>query len=117
MHCTRLAFSRADWTAGKSNEIKTAMMPTTSKSSSRVKPCLPGRQDGFFHGGIARSITLAIDGLSVGSMSQMLIYAQVDVRFHEPHRAVAKRKVGTVSVVRAAEAADVGRANSNSLPC
>src|SRR4051812_884819 len=34
----RRAASRADWTAGRSNEIRTAMIAMTTRSSIRVKP-------------------------------------------------------------------------------
>jgi hypothetical protein len=38
VHCARRAASRADWTAGKSNAIKTAMIAITTRSSINVKP-------------------------------------------------------------------------------
>src|SRR6185437_12455974 len=38
VHCERRAASRADWTAGSSKAIKTAMMAMTTSSSIRVKP-------------------------------------------------------------------------------
>jgi hypothetical protein len=37
-HWARRAASRADWTAGKSSAIKTAMMAITTNSSIRVNP-------------------------------------------------------------------------------
>ena len=37
-HWMRLAASRADWTAGKRREIKTAMIAITTSSSIKVKP-------------------------------------------------------------------------------
>jgi hypothetical protein len=37
-HWLRRAASRAAWTAGNNNEIKTAMMAITTKSSINVKP-------------------------------------------------------------------------------
>ena len=37
MHWARRAASRADCTAGKSNEIKTAMIAITTSSSIKVK--------------------------------------------------------------------------------
>src|SRR5262245_1579999 len=38
VHWARRAASRADWTAGKSRAIRTAMMAITTSSSIRVKP-------------------------------------------------------------------------------
>ena len=37
LHCARLAASRADWTAGRSRAISTAMIAMTTRSSIRVK--------------------------------------------------------------------------------
>src|SRR3954452_312468 len=37
VHCDRRAASRAAWTAGKSNTIKTAMIAITTNSSIKVK--------------------------------------------------------------------------------
>jgi hypothetical protein len=39
-HCDRRAASRACWTAGNSNETRTAMMAITTKSSISVNPLL-----------------------------------------------------------------------------
>ena len=38
MHWARRAASRADWTAGKSKAMRTAMMAMTTRSSIRVNP-------------------------------------------------------------------------------
>src|SRR5689334_2676762 len=38
VHWIRRAASRADWTAGRSREIRTAMIAMTTRSSIRVKP-------------------------------------------------------------------------------
>jgi hypothetical protein len=38
MHWARRAASRADWTAGNSREISTAMIEITTSSSISVKP-------------------------------------------------------------------------------
>jgi hypothetical protein len=37
MHCARRAASRADWTAGKSKEIRIAMIAITTNNSMSVK--------------------------------------------------------------------------------
>src|SRR5579884_1381485 len=37
VHCERRAASRADWTAGRSRAIRTAMIAMTTRSSIRVK--------------------------------------------------------------------------------
>jgi hypothetical protein len=37
-HCTRRAASRADWTAGSSKAIRTAMIAITTSNSISVKP-------------------------------------------------------------------------------
>src|SRR6516165_10398957 len=44
MHWVRRAASRADWTAGNSRAINTAMIAMTTSNSIRVKP--PARFDG-----------------------------------------------------------------------
>src|SRR4051794_41156488 len=38
VHCERRAASRADWTAGSSKEMRTAMMAITTSSSISVNP-------------------------------------------------------------------------------
>ena len=54
--------------------------------------------------------------LSIGPMAQVLIHGRVDIRFHEPDRAVAEREIGSVAIVRAAEPANECRTHPAASP-
>src|SRR5947209_1816712 len=97
--------------AGNSREIRTAMIAITRISSISVKArgrfdfCVCARIDS------TRLIRLVINGITVGAMAEPAINIPIDGCFDEPDRAIAKREVGSIETVLAAEAADKSGSN------
>src|SRR5690349_15851068 len=92
--------------AGSNREIRTAMIAITRissisvKASGRLDTSVSARMNG------TRLKRLVIDWLTVGAMAEPAINIRIDSGFHEPHRAIAEREIGSIETVLAAESAD-----------